>query len=291
MGNCPRLGFLIVVALAAIGPSTLESQEKPEEAVRGYLFVGADASARSGKAFLPIVGVDSRRMLVDTGSKTKRVSLRAACRANKRLSVSDKFIQILDIDLGAVSVANLNRTADAIADAQFMDMQAESAISDVRSGAASNLPLRGGVDTRLGVDEFERSNEDFQQDALIKLQDGAYGIDGVADTVIIQGEVIPHSDISGAYCLLVVDFGAIDYDSKESLGRRRIGGIRYVGDLRKDEIEKLNLRFSLSEFSLRSVEYSLHLYSDSGDEVAMSSSKGLKALTHSEYEKLNTALN
>ena len=90
---------------------------------------------------------------------------------------------------------------DAIADAQFMDMQAEVAINDVRSGAASGLPIMGGVDTRLGVDEFERSNEDFQRDSLINLQDGAYGIDGLADTVIIKGEVIPHSDIEGAYCL------------------------------------------------------------------------------------------
>lgn len=291
MGSRPRFGFLIAAVWAAIGSSTIESQERPEEAIRGYLFVGADASARSGKAFLPVVGVDKRRIQVDAGSKTKKVSLRAACRANKRLSVSDKFIQILDIQLGVVSVANLNRTADAIADAQFMDMQAEAAINDVRSGTASNLPLRGGIDTRLGVDEFERSNEEFQQDSLINLQDGAYGVDGVADTVIIKGEMIPRSDIPGAFCLLVVDFGAIDYDSKESLGRRRIGGIRYVGDLRKDEIEKLNLRFSLSEFTLKSVEYSLHLYSESGDEVAMSSSKGLKALTHSEYEKLKNALN
>ena len=64
----------------------------------------------------------------------------------------------------------------------------------------------GNVDTRLGVDEFERSNEDFQRDSLINLQDGVYGIDGVADTVIIKGEVIPQSDIKGAYCLIVVDF-------------------------------------------------------------------------------------
>ncbi len=185
----------------------------------------------------------------------------------------------------------MNRNADAIADAQFMDMQAQVAISDVRSGTASDLPLTGSVDTRLGVDEFERSNEDFQRDSLINLQDGAYGIDGVADTVIIKGEIIPQSDIEGAYSLMVVDFTAIDYDSKESLGRRCHGGIRYVGDLRKDEIRKLNLRFSLSEFSLKSAEYSLHLYPGLGDEIAMSSSRGLKPLTQSEFEKLKSALN
>lgn len=290
-GRFSVLGYLFLAICASIGPLSTRSQETPDEATRGYLFIGSDASARSGKAFLPIVGVDKRRIYVDGGSRTKKVSLRAPCRANKRLTMSEMFLEILDIDLGVVSVANMNRTADAMADAQFMDMQAEAAISDVRSGAASNLPVRGGVDTRLGVDEFERSNEEFQRDSLINLQDGAYGIDGLADTVIIKGEVIPHSDIPGAYCLLVVDFGAIDYDSKESLGRRRIGGIRYVGDLRKDEVEKLNLRFSLSEFSLRSVKYSLHLYSGSGDEVALSSSKGLKALTHAEYEKLDSTLN
>ena len=59
----------------------------------------------------------------------------------------------------------------------------------------------------------------------------------------------------------------------------------------KDEIRKLNLRFSLPEFSLKSVEYSLHLYTDIGDEIAMSSSRGLKPLTQSEFEKLKSALN
>lgn len=283
---------LALTAFVLIYGSSLGlSQESSEDAIRGYLFVGSDASALSGKSFLPVVGADKRKIHVDAGTKTKKVSLRAACRANKRLTVSEKFVQVLDIDLGVVSVANMNRTADAIADAQFMDMQAEVAINDVRSGAANDLPIMGGVDTRLGVDEFERSNEDFQRDSLISLQDGAYGIDGVADTVIIKGEIIPQSDIESAYSLMVVDFIAIDYDSKESLGRRRHGGIRYVGDLRKDEIRKLNLRFSLSEFSLKSVEYSLHLYSSKGDEIAMSSSRGLKPLTQSEFEKLKSALN
>ena len=277
----------VLVCVSSLGLS----QEDSEDAIRGYLFVGSDANARSGKSFLPVVGADKHKIYVDAGTKTKKVSLRAACRANKRLIVSEKFVQVLDIHLGVVSVANMNRTADAIADAQFMDMQAEVAINDVRSGAANDLPLTGNVDTRLGVDEFERSNEDFQRDSLINLQDGVYGIDGVADTVIIKGEVIPQSDIKGAYCLIVVDFTAIDYDSKESLGRRRHGGIRYVGDLRKDEIRKLNLRFSLPEFSLKSVEYSLHLYTDIGDEIAMSISRGLKPLTQSEFEKLKSALN
>ena len=47
-----------------------------------------------------------------------------------RLTVAEKFVQILDIDFGLVSVAKMNRTAYAIADTQFMDMQAQGAISD-----------------------------------------------------------------------------------------------------------------------------------------------------------------
>ena len=87
-------------------------------------------SALSGKSFLSVVGTDKRKIHVDAGTKIKKVSLRAACQTNKRLTVSEKFVQILDIDLGLVSVAKMNRTADAIADAQFMDMQAQVAISD-----------------------------------------------------------------------------------------------------------------------------------------------------------------
>ena len=81
-------------------------------------------SALSGKSFLSVVGTDKRKIHVDAGTKIKKVSLRAACQTNKRLTVSEKFVQILDIDLGLVSVAKMNRTADAIADAQFMDIQA-----------------------------------------------------------------------------------------------------------------------------------------------------------------------
>lgn len=76
------------------------SQEDSEDAIRGYLFVGSDVSTLSGKSFLPVVGADKRKIHVDAGTKIKKVSLRAACRTNKRLTVSEKFVQILDIDLG-----------------------------------------------------------------------------------------------------------------------------------------------------------------------------------------------
>lgn len=111
----------------------------------------------------------------------------------------------------------------------------------------------------------------------------------------IRGYLFVGSDVSAlsgkSFLPVVVDFTAIDYDSKESLVRRRHGGIRYVGDRRKDEIRKLNLRFSLSEFSLKSVAYSLRMYSGFRDEIAMISSRGLKPLTQSEFEKLKSALN
>ena len=87
-------------------------------------------STLSGKFFLSVAGTDKRKNHVDAGTKIKKVSLRAACQTNMRLTVAEKFVQILDIDFGLVSVAKMNRTAYAIADTQFIDMQAQGAISD-----------------------------------------------------------------------------------------------------------------------------------------------------------------
>lgn len=256
------------------------------------MFQGCEPSARSGKSYFPIIKVDKKKIHVDGGTKTLKVSLRSPCRPQTRIRVSDKMVEVLGLDLNTVSMANLGRTSDAIADAQFADAQAEAAIQDVRSGAVSELNVGTGVLSAVGgVDQFEQANEDYQRDTLINVEDGVYGVQGVADTVTLKGEAIPQVDVKGVYCVLTVAHTVLDPNTQSPRGRSRIARAKYLGDMTKGELFTFKVRFAMNEFNLRDAKYGFHLYTGDGEEIALSRSPGLRPLNKEEFAKMSAALN
>ncbi len=279
----------ILSAVSALCLGAFSQSLSAQGDVGGFLFQGCNPSALTGKAYFPIVSMDKKKITVDAGTKTRKVSIQAPCRVKARMSVTDRFVDVLAIDLGTTSMANLKRASDAIADAQFADAQAEAAISDVRTGATDSIG--GGINSPMSVEQFEQDNEALQEETAINFDNDAYGHAGVADTVTIKGEMLPETDIKGAYCVLAVAYTVIDPNSGEAKGRTKVGRAKYLGDMSKDEIFKMRLRFSFNEFSLRDADFAFHLYDSNGQEIAMSTSKALKALSVDDFQKMDAALN
>lgn len=266
-------GFLVVFS-----SSGLFAQEDSG----GYLFYGSEASARSGKSYFPIIGMDKRKIHVDLGTKLKKVPANAACQTRLALKVSDRFVEVLELDYDTASMTNLQRSSNAVADMQLAGAQSEAEIA--------LLDREGGASRETKINEIRQENNEFQERMKRDLDDGNFELEELADTVYVKGEFLPQADVPGAYCIVVVTSQRQDFTTREYIGKVQGARAKYLGDLTKGRIYKLKARCALGEFSLRRAEYQLHLFSETGEQVAMSNSRGLRTLTGEEFQKLDSSL-
>jgi len=263
----------LLIALATIGLSGQESAS-------GYLFLGTEPSAKSGKSYFPIATMDKKKIHVDEGTKLKKVSPSSPCRVSLKTKISSQFVEVLNLDFDNSSMANLRRSSDAVADMQLADSQSEAKIDLLRKDGASEAQM----------DEVKQQSDEFQDRVKKDVDDGNFELDELADTVFVKGEFLPKTDVIGAYCIVVVTSRNQDFKSREYTGKYQGARAKYIGDLSKGEIRKFKLRFALNEFNLRRAEYQFHLFSESGEQVAMSNSRALKGLTDQEFQKFNESL-
>ena len=266
--------------MTSLSVAWLFAQETPG----GYLFLGGEATARSGKSYFPVVTMDKKKIHVDEGIKTKKVSQNAPVRMRLKTRVSDRFVDVLELDFGTSSMSNLKRSSDAIADMQLAQAQSESKIALIEQGD-------GSADTKAAeISVVKEYSEDFQDRTKNDIDTGNYELDEVADTIYVTGEFLPRSDVPGAYCVIVVTSQRQDFNSREYVGKYQGARAKYLGDLAEGKIFKLKVRCALSEFNLRRAEYQIHLFSETGEQVAMSNSRALKSLTQEEFQKFQESL-
>ncbi len=273
--------FIVSVLLAACAASGLSAQE----IAPGYLFLGSEPSARSGKSFFPIVAMDKKKIYVDEGTKIRKVSPNAPCRTRIKTKVSDRFVEVLELDFGTSSMSNLQRSSDAVADMQMADSQREAKIALIQQGGGA-----AGQDQETQINEVKQNSSDFQERMKADLDAGNFELDELADTIYVKGEFLPKTDVPGAYCIVVVTSQRQDFTTREYIGKSQSVRAKYLGDLTKDQIYKLKVRCAVNEFNLRMAEYQLHLFSETGEQVAMSTSRALKALTDEEFRKFQESL-
>lgn len=274
--------FIASVLLAAGAASGLSAQE----IAPGYLFLGSEPSARSGKSFFPIVAMDKKKIYVDEGTKIRKVSPNAPCRTRIKTKVSDRFVEVLELDFGTSSMSNLQRSSDAVADMQMAESQSEAKIALIQQGGGGG----SAQDQDNQINELKRSGSEFQERMKKDLDDGNFELDELADTIYVKGEFLPKTDVPGAYCIVVVTSQRQDFTTREYIGKSQSVRAKYLGDLTKDQIYKLKVRCAVNEFNLRMAEYQLHLFSETGEQVAMSTSRALKALTDEEFRKFQESL-
>ena len=129
------------------------------------------------------------------------------------------------------------------------------------------------------IEEVQQETSDFQSSMQDALDTGAFEVDDFVDTVYVKGTLDPLTDIPGAYCVVVVNYDVVDISSLEIEGRNRVARVRYLGDVTAGELLGIQLRVLVNEFPEDSATYEFHLFSQDGEQVALSNSNRLKPLT------------
>ena len=279
-----RLSNLSVACLSLVVFTNLSAQDVPEEP-GGYLFFGTEASAEAGQSHFPIVGVDNKHIYVDAGTGVKKVSQRASIRTRPELKLAEQYVNVLDFKYSASSMENTKRAAQLVADMQFQEMQSEVEVAILRSQMDNGGDVFGGdlsaADQAITsqIEEVQQETSDFQSSMQDALDTGAFESDDFVDTVYVRGTLDPLTDIQGAYCVVVVNYDVVDIDSLEIEGRNRVARVRYLGDVTAGELLGIQLRVLVNEFPEDSATYEFHLFSQDGEQVALSNSNRLKPLT------------
>ncbi len=278
--------FNIVLMAIAVLSATVHGQEE----TAGYLFEGVSLSARSGFTYLPVVAVGNRKIHVNVGTGTKKVGLLAPCLANPILRVTDKFLEVLEMDVVTSSLTNLRRDSDAVADMQRAEAQKELHVAILKSKGVGLSRGPAGQSLAREIRKIEQNHTELQASLQEGLDSRSFHANGVADAVFVNLEFIPWNDIEEAYCVFTVAYMAIDVDTGKPIGRRRVARVKYLGDLRQGEVFKMKKRFGFNEFPLGEAEHSIHLFSGEDEEIAMSNSIGLKGISLADFERIQSAV-
>ena len=279
-----KLSNLSVACLSLSVFTNLSAQDVQEDP-GGYLFFGTEASAEAGKSHFPIVGVDNKHIYVDGGTGVKKVSQRASVRTRPELKLAEQYVNVLDFKFSASSMENTKRAAQLVADMQFQEMQSEVEVALLRSQMDNGGDVFGGdlsaADQGIAsqIEEVQQETSDFQSSMQDALDTGAFEIYDFVDTVFVRGTLDPLTDIPGAYCVVVVNYDVVDISSLEIEGRNRVARVRYLGDVTAGELLGIQLRVLVNEFPEDSATYEFHLFSQDGEQVALSNSNRLKPLT------------
>lgn len=259
---------------------TFPSELSGEEETSGYMFQGLNINARSGNSYFPVVTVDKRKIHIDVGDKMKKLSLETFCLGQKNMSVSGQLLEVLELDVLTTSTTDLHREADVASDMHRAEGQSET--------EAAIMSAKGAE--RGSIQAVKDSNAEMQSSMREGLESKMFEGSGHADIVYVDLEFLPNADIEGAYCVFALNYVAVNVDTGKPIGRRLVARVKYLGNLRKDKLFKMKKRFAMNEFSLGDSEYSLHVFSGEGKEIAMSISRGLKKLSEAEMEQIRAAM-
>jgi len=117
-------------------------------------------------------------------------------------------------------------------------------------------------------------------------ENGGVEESGEGKRVRLSCKLLSSEDIAETYGALVIEFDQLDPQTGARLGRKQVAQMRYIGDLTRDEELDVTTDFQLNDFNVENAEYSFHLYSRNGEEIALSNSRELKELSAEEYGKL-----
>ncbi len=211
-----------------------------------YLFQGCLLSTKSGKAYHPVVRADSRRIHVNTGSSIVRTGYRSPCRPESKMVVTDRLVTVLEMKCQVASV------------------------KDKDSGSAQSR-----------LNRVQRKKADPKGNENMSAESSREG-----EGVRLSCKLLSSEEISGTYGALVIAFDQLDPQTGTRLGRKQVAQMKYIGDLMIEEELELETDFRFDDFSVENAEYSFHLYSRNGEEIALSNSRELRELSAEEYGKL-----
>lgn len=203
-------------------PSGLSGQEEAS----GYIFQGLSISARSGRTYFPVITVDKRKIHIDAGEKMKKLSLETFCLGQKHMSVSDQFLEVLELDVVTTSTTNIHRESDIMSDMHRAQGQSESETA-IMSAQGSGIE---------SIQTVKEANAEMQSSMQEGLDSRVFEGSGYADIVYVDLEFLPSANVEGTYCVFALNYVAVNVNTGKPVGRRLVARIKYLGNLRKDKL-------------------------------------------------------
>ncbi|MGY8694901.1 MAG: hypothetical protein ACKVGW_11990, partial [Verrucomicrobiia bacterium] len=207
--------FVIAITPFVFGNALLAQDE---DETGGYLFFGTEVSALVGKSNFPMVTMDKKNIYVDIGTEVKKISLRSPCAVRTELILTERFVDVLEMKFNTSSMENIKRAARAVSDMHVAEFQSEVEIARIQGFGGMPAEDLSEADTQR-IDDIRQDNDDFQTGMQEGLDQGAFEADELADTVHVNGTIIPKTDVEGGYCIVVVDYDRQDLNTGEIEGR------------------------------------------------------------------------
>ncbi len=272
--------FLLIASNQSVWAS---SDEEPA----GYLFMGSDLSAKQGKSHFPVVKVDKKNIYVDQGSKIRKVSISSPSRLTNNIVLSEDFVEVLELDYNFASMQSLEAQSRAVSDMFMMAAQTEYEVSRLEGAleADSGLSEAQRDEIRNDISRLEYDNDNVQENVQELIDSGHFDDVSQNDTLFMDIEILPTSDIADAYCVVEISFDPDPENAKDSVRRTSFVRTSYIGDLVAGRGERIRFSRKLAPFPDNNVQCKLHIYSNQKGEIATSLSRGLKSMTAKEVAR------
>jgi hypothetical protein len=241
---------------------------------KAYLFLGVDVMAESGSRYYPVSTVRKRHLYIDLGDTEKRLPIRTPCVLRTKWEITQNFAEILEMQTD-MEMSQDTTELDAMADMLRAERRSAMMASDARNAGDSRR-----------AQAIEERNKDYQTSVQDLIDRGELVDSAKVDTITIDASILPQADATNAYMVACVTYDIEDPDTGEIRGRGGQAKANYLGDLAKGKVRELKFRTGVDAFKLAGAEVTLHLYSGSGEPIALSNSPKLRELTPEQVQKL-----
>ena len=275
--NLLRMQFVVwsaTLGLTAIGLGADVEEGPTGEPIAGYWFVSGALNTDKG----PVLSLSKRHVLVDQGTKVKKMSNRSPLTLHLQPMVTERFVEIGDFD------ASFSSSLPGL-----MEARAASEMMRHQMGTENEISLLPKIETvrrrtRLNYDQIEEQNREsreYEEGMRHFAEEVAHEAERRVDTLHVTFELSPDRDYTDAYVALAVSYAL------PRIGRRGSQVYaRYVGDLKSGESKLTKMRVALIPFPRRDAKCELFLFHGNGQAIATNLARRVQAVTASQIAEM-----
>ncbi len=264
--------LLVVLYSFSIHAFAQDASEAEQQESGYYIFRGSEILVRYKNLALPIASTDKKGVYLQKGDGTKKVRWSSPCMANPLITVSNKFIDLSDLQYEFVYQKASNSEELAYEAIREKERQTNSDIIAVYEGSST---------TKLqDIAELEYEREEFEDATDTTIRNGELLAEGFADSIQLKMTLTPTFDLKNSYGAIMVDYTKLD-------GERRVAvKLHRIGDLLQGIPEVVTISTHLGEGDYRSSRIEIFLFEDNGTPLPTPLSSSLRMLSTTELKEL-----
>lgn len=272
--------LLIICASAATGGYGAEEGD-------AYVFSGVTPLKVYKKQPSPVVGAESKGVLIETNSGVKRVKFgQAGTTLQGTVSATAHFAEVAQFDFYLENFAQQRRETSLQSALDAGASDAQNLVDQLNSN--NGQPVAGQP---KGV-----SNESYQSTlvetgaSLQELSTAALSrVNQKADTIYLSFELTPTESFETTYALAIVTHDRFDQKGQLA-GRAPLSSLEKIGDLEANVPTKVELKLSTREQQISNLEFLFYLFTKDGEPIATNASGKLKKIPLEQLEQVKLEL-